>query len=294
MAVRERDGRRDDADPRRRHHPLRPCEPGRDGPRLELVYANRRENRALHARDPRPVPEVCGTRQQPRLLRVLPAGIREHEPADVPDVVSPDRLQPPPDGADGDRPLRPAVQGSLQLQHRPHGDHRDRPRGGGDALALHGGGQAWSDATARGELLDLVERRPAHDAVLPQHDRASHGNDREPDPHGDPADPRAGAAQRQSARADRAAAVALPAVDRLLGDREQGGARPRFALPGDLPVPHLAHGDELDRPREQGQLDDPAQARRLAPQRNAGRAGRDGLRPQRGGLRRQPRHARRL
>ena len=34
---------------------------------------------------------------------------------------------------------------------------------------------------ARRELLDVVERRPADDGVLPQHDRAAHRDDRQPD-----------------------------------------------------------------------------------------------------------------
>ncbi len=36
------------------------------------------------------------------------------------------------------------------------------------------------------ELLDVVERRPADDGLLPQHDRPAHRDDRQPDADGDP------------------------------------------------------------------------------------------------------------
>ena len=36
------------------------------------------------------------------------------------------------------------------------------------------------------ELLDVVERRPAHDRLLPQHDRPAHGDDRQSDADGHP------------------------------------------------------------------------------------------------------------
>ena len=44
--------------------------------------------------------------------------------------------------------------------------------------------------------------------------------------------------------------VALPAVDRLLGDRQLRGARPRVAQQGELPLQHLPDGEELDRARQ--------------------------------------------
>ena len=46
--------------------------------------------------------------------------------------------------------------------------------------------------------------------------------------------------------------LALPAVDRLLGDREPRGARHRVAQPGELPLQHLPDGEELDRARQPG------------------------------------------
>ena len=100
------------------------------------------------------------------------------------------------------------------------------------------------------ELLDVVERRPAHDAVLPQHDRPAHRDDRQPD-----ADRRFRSCPTSSCRDGDCRipiapqAVALPAVDRLLDHRELRGARLRLARPRELPLQHLPDGEELDRAR---------------------------------------------
>ncbi len=53
--------------------------------------------------------------------------------------------------------------------------------GGGDAQPLRRGRQAGRDEPEGIELLDLVERRPAHDGLLPQHDRPADRDDRQPD-----------------------------------------------------------------------------------------------------------------
>ena len=54
---------------------------------------------------------------------------------------------------------------------------------------------------------------------------------------------------------DRAAGLALPPVDRLLGDGQLRGARHRVAQQGELPLQHLSDGQELDRARQPRQLD---------------------------------------
>ena len=83
------------------------------------------------------------------------------------------------------------------------------------------------------QLLDLVERRTAHDGVLPEHHRPADRDHRQSD-----ADDRFRLSQsddpaaRRSARADRTAGVALPAVDRLLGDGQLRRPRSGVALQG--------------------------------------------------------------
>ena len=75
------------------------------------------------------------------------------------------------------------------------------------------------------------------------------------------------AAASRPAVPDRAAGVALPPVDRLLGHRQLRGARLRVALQGELPLQHLPDGQELDRARQPRHLDDDAAPRRLRPKR---------------------------
>ncbi len=143
-------------------------------------------------------------------------------------------------------------------------------------------GQAGRHEALGIELLDVVERRSPDDGLLPQHDRLAHRDHRQPD-----ADRRSRSSRRSSCRtrpalSDRAAGVALPPVDRLLGDRELRGARPRVAQPGELPVQHLPDGEELDRAREQGQLDAdtaPRIAAQAAPAAAAGTRRRQTPRP---------------
>ena len=48
--------------------------------------------------------------------------------------------------------------------------------------------------------------------------------------------------QRRPAVPDRAADVALPPVDRVLGHRQHGGARRGVAVSRDVPLQHLPHG----------------------------------------------------
>ena len=105
------------------------------------------------------------------------------------------------------------------------------------------------------ELLDVVERRPAHDGLLPQHDRPAHRDDRQSDADEHPVRPVEAAAGREPALSDRAAGLALPPVDRLLGDGQLRGPRLRLAQPGELPLQHLPDGEELDRARQPRQLD---------------------------------------
>ena len=59
---------------------------------------------------------------------------------------------------------------------------------------------------------------------------------------------------------DRAAGLALPPVDRLLGDGQLRGLRHRLAEQGELPLQHLPDGEELDRARQSRQLDADAPA----------------------------------
>ena len=68
-----------------------------------------------------------------------------------------------------------------------------------------------------------------------------------PTPDLDPVSAESPASGFEPAFSDRAAALALPSVDRLFADRELG--RPRYRVPksGELPVQHLPDGEELDR-----------------------------------------------
>ena len=132
--------------------------------------------------------EVRGARQQPRLLHVEHEGIPEHEQAHVLGVAAADHVQPSPvrPGRHGD--LLAAVPRSVQLQLRS--DDRHRPRHGRrrDAPPLPAGREArLHDALGRG-LFDVVERRPAHDGLLPEHHRPADRDHRQPDAVADPGD----------------------------------------------------------------------------------------------------------
>ena len=160
------------------------------------------------------------------------------------------------------------------------------------------------------ELLDVVERRPAHDGLLPQPDRPA-DRDRSATRRRCrlPFVPDAPAAERRPAVPDRAAGVALPPVDRLLDHRQLRGARLRVSATArrllyniyamgknaiergntrqldDLSAPHRG-GEGRDRQGRAG-----ATARRLAhgerrPRRHgAGRVLRDAARSPSGAIR---------
>jgi hypothetical protein len=100
--------------------------------------------------------------------------IGEHEPRDVSRVVPADHVQPSPDrpGRHGD--VRAAVPRSVQLQLRSAHRHRLDLVGAAMHTPLRRRRQARRHDAIGLELLDLVERRPADDGVLPQHDRAAH------------------------------------------------------------------------------------------------------------------------
>ena len=130
-----------------------------------------------------------------------------------------------------------------------------RPGGRGDARSLRGRRQAGRDDAPRRQLLDVVERRAAHDGLLPQPDRLADRDDRQPDADRHRVRAAAQPAERRHAVPDHAAEVALPAVDRLLGHRELRGLRRGLAPPRAVPLQHLQDGPELDRARQQGHLD---------------------------------------
>ena len=136
-------------------------------------------------------------------------------------------------------------------------------------------GKPGVTSRARLGLLDLVERRPADDGVLPQHDRAVDGDDRQSDADHDSVHPGTAAAGLEPALSDRTAGMALPAVGRLFSHRELRRLRHRFAEQGELPLQHLSDGQELDRARQPGQLDaDAAPGHcRAGGSRRSGRAG---------------------
>ena len=106
---------------------------------------------------------------------------RQHQPHPLSRVVSADRLQPPPDRPDRHGDVLAALPRSLQPRLRPAGGQHARPGRRGDALALRRRRQARGDDAVRIELLDLVERRPADDAVLPQPGGPADRDDRQPD-----------------------------------------------------------------------------------------------------------------
>ena len=286
--------RRDAPLPRRSGPAGGPREPGR--PRLvrRLVHAARRPDGAHHPGRAGPVPEVRGTRQQPRLLHVGADRDREHEPGDLPGVVSADRVQPSPDGTAGHGHVRAAVPRSAEPQLGPADPHQPGPSGLGDAPPDGRRGEGGHHDAPGRELLDVVERRTPHDPVLPQHDRAAHRDDRPPDADRDSVPAQPPDHLRRPAAAGPAGAVALPPVGGLLPDRQPCRARLRRPQPGAPPLQHLAHGDELDRAGQPRLVDHPAQVDRrgdggAGPPGLAGRlrllpagpgeAGRAGLRP---------------
>ena len=144
-----RDDAGDPPHPRRRRPPGRAGQSRRARPRRRLVHAREGAGQAVDERRPRPLPEVHRPRQQPRLLHEHPAGDQGHEPAALHRVASPDPLQPPPDRAGRDGPLRAALPRPLQLRLRPAHPGRARPRLGLHAQPLRHRGQARGDDEVR-------------------------------------------------------------------------------------------------------------------------------------------------
>ena len=105
-------------------------------------------------------------------------------------------------------------------------------------------------------VFDLVERRAADDGVLPEHHRPADRDHRQPDADADSGDAGLHPAARRHPGADCAAGVALPPVDRLLGDGQLRGVRSCVALQGSVPLQHLQDGIEPDRARLARSLDD--------------------------------------
>ena len=255
LSARQPDRRRDDALSQRPGHPRRARQPRRHGARVELVHARERADAPIGRRPAAALSEVHRSRQQPRLLHVDAAREHEHEPRDVHRVVPADHVQPSPDRPRRHGDVRAAVPRPVQLQLRSAHSRAARPRRGGDAQPLRRGRQARRDEPEGVELLDLVERRPADDGLLPQHDRPADRDDRESDADEHSVHPVEAAARLEPALPDRAAGVALPAVGRLLGDGQLRGLRHRVAQQGELPLQHLPDGEELDRARQPRQLD---------------------------------------
>ncbi len=160
LADDERERRRDPAPPRRCHPPRRPGQPRRARARRRLVHARKGPGQEVDERRPGPLPEVHRSRQQPRFLHEHPAGDQGRQPAALHRMAPADPLQPPPDRAGRDRPVRAALPRSLQLRLRPAHPGRHRPRRGGHAQPLRHRGQARRDDAVGRRLLDLVERRP--------------------------------------------------------------------------------------------------------------------------------------
>ena len=128
-----------------------------------------------------------------------------------------------------------------------------------------------------GVLLDVVNGTDRTTTGFPQPDRHPDRDQRQPDADGDRAGARPAAAARGRAAADPAAeGVALQAVDRLHPLGPAGHPRRGVAEQGPVAVPDLADGDELDRAREQGQLDGAADLDRAGQGRRGQGSGRGG------------------
>ena len=187
--------RGDHAHPARRDRRRRARQSRRHADGVEVLHADRGADAAPHLQ-PAALREVRRARQQPRLLHVEHEGIPEHEQAHVLGVAAADHVQPSPvrPGRHGD--LLAAVPRSVQLQLRS--DDRHRPRHGrrGDAPPLPAGREARLHDALRRDLFDVVERRPAHDGLLPEHHRPADRDHRQPDAVADSGD-----AEHRSCRA---------------------------------------------------------------------------------------------
>ena len=162
-------------------HPRRARQSRRHGAGLRLVHAQAEPEAAQHRQPAAALPEVRRPRQQPRLLHDEPAGIHEHQPDSLSRVVPADRLQPSPDRPDRHGDVLAAVPRSVQLRLRPAGRQHARPGRRRHAHALRRRRQARRDDALGRQLLDVVERRPAHHGLLPQPGRPAHREHRQPD-----------------------------------------------------------------------------------------------------------------
>ena len=165
-------------------------------------------------------------------------------------------------GSVGHRHVRAALPGSAEPQPRPDHHHQPGPGRVGHAPPLRRRGQGRHHDAAGRQLLDLVERRPAHHALLQEHDRPAHRDHRPPHPDRNPLPPEPPDHPRRPAAPGHPRRLALPAVGRLLADRQPGRARLRGAQPRAPALQHLAHGHELDRAGRARLVDDPAEVDR--------------------------------
>ncbi len=242
-------GRRDPA-PQPRHQPGRPGH-------LDRLVSPEPGNGVRDHGSADPLPPLRRARQQPGLVHDSPARDPGRVTDALPRVVSPDRVQPPPDRAAVGPHVHPALRRSRKPQHPAWRDHGREPGGRGHASAFLRGGEARRDLP--GALLDVVERWRPDGALLPQHDR---------DPVRDeslhahaallrscratgPAEP-----VRGSARGVRSHVPTHHLVSRSVGGRlvplqrrgglhdhrVHGGAGHRVSAAGAVAVQHLRHG----------------------------------------------------
>ena len=212
---------------------------------------------------PRLYQKYVGPRQQPRFLHVQPAGDRGVQPADVHRVVPADHVQPAPDRPGRHGAVRAAVPRSLQLQLRPAGADGHRARGRGHAQPVHRS-RARPGAVSRNEasystwfnggvrtttcfhnligILTEIIGNPTP-MQIPLHARP---------PAADTSKPMPIAPQEWHQK---------QSIDYLI-DLQPGHPRHRVAPARGLPLQHLPDGEELDRARQQGQLDGHAEADR--------------------------------
>ena len=151
-------------------------------------------------------------------------------------------------GPDGHGDVRAAVPRSVQLQLRSAGHQRHRPGRRGHARALRRREQARRDDAFGLELLDVVERRPAHDAVFPQHDRPAHRDDRQPDADDDSASCPTASCRTATCRSRsrrRSGTSASRSTTPITANRAVLDFA--AALPRDVPLQHLPDGQERDR-----------------------------------------------
>ena len=148
-------------------------EPGRPRHRGEVVPLERRD--AVRDQPAAgPVSEARRARQQPRLVHAEPAGNAQRHAAALSGVVPPDSLQPPPVRSDVAAHLGAADGRSGQPEHASAGEPRHLAAGGRHHAAAGTGREARGAGLF--DVLQLVERRHALDALLPQRRRHSDGD----------------------------------------------------------------------------------------------------------------------